>query len=114
MKIIRLEAENVKRLQAVSIVPQGDTVVIGGKNGQGKSSTLDSIAYALGGKRLIPEKPINNGHDKAKISVDLDSGLTVTRTFTKNGGGSLFVSNADGARYQSPQKRENTQCQIQC
>ena len=50
MKIIRLKAENVKRLHAVEITPEGEVVVVAGKNGAGKSSVLDAITYALAGK----------------------------------------------------------------
>ena len=49
MRIVELKTENVKRIQAVEITPQGNVVVIGGKNGAGKSSVLDSIEYALHG-----------------------------------------------------------------
>ena len=55
MKIIKLETENVKRIKTACIEPDGSMVVIGGRNGQGKSSALDSIAYAIGGKALCTE-----------------------------------------------------------
>ena len=42
MKIIELQAENVKRLKAVDITPDGTLQVIGGRNAQGKSSVLDA------------------------------------------------------------------------
>ena len=102
MKIIKLEAENIKRLKAVSIKPDGNLVVIGGDNGEGKSSTIDSIAYALGGKSAICDEPIRRGKDKAKVVCDLGD-LIVTRTFTKEGGGTLKVATKDGASYSSPQ-----------
>ena len=35
MKIVRLEAQNVKRLTAVEITPDGNMVVVGGNNAQG-------------------------------------------------------------------------------
>ncbi len=57
MRILRLQSENIKRLSAVDITPDGSTVIIGGRNAQGKSSVLDSIAYALGGAKLLPAKP---------------------------------------------------------
>ncbi len=82
--IVKLEAENVKRLQAVSISPDGKPVVIvGGKNAQGKSSLLDSIEYALGGKPNA-EEPIRKGQDKARIVLETEE-LVVTRRFTKKG-----------------------------
>lgn len=80
-KIIRLEAENVKRLKAVCIEPNGKPVVIiGGRNGQGKSSLLDSIEYALGGKPDV-ERPIRDGESRARVIVETEE-LVVTRHFT--------------------------------
>ena len=59
MKINLLKAENIKRLVAVEIQANGEpVVVIRGRNGAGKSSVLDSIAFALGGKNLQPAEPI--------------------------------------------------------
>ena len=103
MRILKLESENIKRLQAVEITPQGNVITVGGDNAQGKSSLLDSIAYALGGKRAVCDKPVREGQDKAKIVAELDD-LIVSRTFTQAGGGTLTVSNKDGAKFSSPQK----------
>ncbi|HUX01351.1 MAG TPA: AAA family ATPase [Phycisphaerae bacterium] len=102
MKIVRLEAQNVKRLKAVNITPEGHLVVIGGRNAQGKTSVLDSIASALGGKGLCPDKPVRAGTKKAKVVCDLGD-LIVIRTFTESGGGTLVVKSKDGATYPSPQ-----------
>lgn len=100
-KIISLTSENVKRLQAVQITPKGNVVVIGGKNGAGKSSVLDSIQYALGGDTR-DKMPVRRGEEKAKIVVDLGD-LIVKRTFTASGGTSLVVTNADGVKQMTPQ-----------
>ena len=102
MKIIKLSSENIKRVSAVEITPEGSMVVIGGKNDAGKSSVLDSIAMALGGADLIPGEPVRTGQERGKVVVDLGD-LVVTRTFTASGGGSLIVANKDGARFPSPQ-----------
>lgn len=102
MKILSLRAENVKRLTAVHIAPDGaPVVVISGENEAGKSSVLDSIAMALGGKNLVPAKPIRDGESRAEICVDLGEYI-VTRVFTPTGG-SLTVTNRDGAKFPSPQ-----------
>lgn len=102
MKIVRLEAENVKRIVAVQISPDGNVVIVGGKNGAGKSSVLDSIMYALGGKAAIPSKPIRRGEDHASVTVELD-GFVVVRTWTEKGT-YLTVKTKDGATYSSGQK----------
>lgn len=106
MKIIRFEAENFKRLRAVSIAPDADNnlVIVSGKNGAGKSSTLDAIWGALGGGTAAKEtsRPIRDGETEAHVELDMGE-LIVTRTWTADGKTSLVVKASDGARYQSPQ-----------
>ena len=114
MRIVKLEASNVKRIKAVSITPDGNVITIGGKNRAGKSSVLDTIAFALGGKELIPEEPIRTGESEAVVKVDLGD-LLVTRKFTREvidkDGATVFgetkstltVKSKDGATYPSPQ-----------
>lgn len=101
-KIVKLQAENVKRLSAVEIEPNGNLVVIAGDNGNGKSSVLDSIQYALGGAEMFAKEPVRQGADKARIVVDLGD-LIVTRTISRNGNTSLKVTNSAGLTYSSPQ-----------
>lgn len=103
LRIITLRAENVKRLKAVEITPDGDTVVIAGRNAQGKSSVLDAIWMALAGGSGAKEtsRPIRDGESKASVMLDLGD-LIVTRRWTPTGT-TLEVSARDGARYSSPQ-----------
>ncbi len=102
-RIVKLQIENFKRIVAVTIEPDGSMVVIGGKNGAGKTSTLDAIMEALGGKRNACSRPLREGADHGEIVVELDD-LVVTRTFTAAGGGGIKVTNAEGFKAQSPQK----------
>lgn len=102
MKIIRLTAENIKKLRAVEITPAGEIVTIAGKNGAGKTSVLDSIWWALAGTKNIQGEPIRKGETKARIRLDLGE-IVVERKFTPTGS-TLAVESVDGARYQSPQK----------
>lgn len=104
MKIIKLEAENVKRLKAVEINPDGPVQVITGKNGAGKSSVLDAIYLALAGRPAAKETilPIRDGETKASVRLDLGD-LVVLRTWTASGT-TLKVTNAgDGSEKKSPQ-----------
>lgn len=106
MHIIELRAENIKRLTAVKIKPDGKVVTISGKNGQGKSSVLDSIWYALGGAAAFDPEPIHNGAEEAKVFLDLGD-LKVTRKIRRRENGeiatTLQVEKADGTRPGSPQ-----------
>jgi DNA repair exonuclease SbcCD ATPase subunit len=101
MKIVKLTAENIKKLVAVEITPTGELVEITGRNGAGKSSVLDAIWWAVAGTKSIQAVPIRSGADKARIRLDLGE-LIVERRFTPKGS-TLSVEKADGARYPSPQ-----------
>lgn len=110
MKITRLTAENVKRLSAVTIEPNGSLTVIGGEHAAGKSSVLDSIMYVLAGGKTLPPQPLRRGEKRGKIVLELDgdeSGLglpmTVTRTFAESGTSSLEIKTSDGFKAPSPQ-----------
>lgn len=106
MKILRLEAENFKRLRAVAIEPDGNLVTITGKNGQGKSSVLDAIWSTLGGASAIPKVPVRNGASEGLVTIDLGQ-YKVTRKFKAKDDGdfttSLVIENPDGMRAKSPQ-----------
>jgi len=91
------------RLKAVEITPAGNVVIVGGNNGEGKSSTLNAMWLALGGgaaSKAIP-RPVRDGQDEASVTLDLGD-LIVTRKW-KGAKSTLTVESADGARYSSPQ-----------
>lgn len=106
MKVISLTAERFKRLTAVEIVPDGNTVVISGRNGQGKSSVLDSIWHALCGanatKAAGTTRPIKDGETDAVVRVNLGD-IVVTRKWTEKGTSTLTVESAGGEKFSSPQ-----------
>mgnify|MGYP002771933940 CR=1 FL=1 len=81
MKISKLEIENVKRVKAVSLEPtQNGLTVIGGRNNQGKTSVLDSIAWALGGDKFKPTSARRDGSVVPPyLHVEMDNGLVVER-----------------------------------
>jgi len=81
IKINRLEVENVKRVHAVKVEPTANGLtIIGGRNGQGKTSVLDALAWALGGDRFRPSTPQNDSSViPPSIRVILNNGLIVER-----------------------------------
>lgn len=82
VKINTLEFENVKRIRAVALEPSpSGLTVIGGDNNQGKTSILDTIAWALGGDRYRPSNPVRDGSVlPPNIRITLSNGLIVERT----------------------------------
>lgn len=82
VKINHLEIENVKRVKAFSAEPSPNGLtVIGGKNGQGKTSILDSIVWTLGGDRYKPYKAKRDGSVlDPKLKIELSNGFVVERS----------------------------------
>lgn len=99
LKILNLKIENVKKLVAVDITPSKNLITIFGKCEQGKTTILDAIWMALGGK--TEEQPIRKGQKKASIRLDLGE-LIVTRIFTESGS-RLTVTTKGGNKFSSPQ-----------
>lgn len=101
-RIVELQVENIKRLRAVTIRPDGHMVVLGGENGEGKSSVLDSILWAVGGKDEIEEVPIRVGQESARIELKMDD-MVIRRTFNASGRTVLVVEDLRGKKQPSPQ-----------
>lgn len=97
VKINALELENVKRIKAVKIDPtQNGLTIIGGDNNQGKTSVLDSIAWALGGDRNKPSNAVREGSTiPPLLKVTLSNGIIVER---KGKNSSLKVTDPSGKK----------------
>ncbi len=97
IKINKLEIENVKRVKAVKIEPTASGLtLIGGNNNQGKTSVLDSIAWALGGNKYKPSDP--QRHDSVippSLHIVMSNGLIVER---KGKNSDLKVIDPDGQK----------------
>lgn len=97
VRIDALELENVKRVRVVEMEPSPDGLtVIGGRNGQGKTSVLDAIAWALGGNKKRPDEPNRRGAaTPARLRVELSNGIVVER---KGKNGTLHVTDESGQK----------------
>ena len=98
VKINSLEVENVKRVKAVALEPaESGLTVIGGRNGQGKTSVLDAIAWALGGDRKRPSEAKRAGSaTDPHLKVQLSNGIVVER---RGKAGSLKVTDPEAVSY---------------
>lgn len=95
VKINELLIENVKRVKAVQFEPSADGLtIIGGRNGQGKTSVLDAIAWALGGNNYKPSIPERDGAlVPPNLHIELSNGLIVER---KGKNSTLKVTDPNG------------------
>ena len=95
IKINKLEIENVKRIKAVKIEPTANGLTnVGGNNNQGKTSVLDSIAWALGGEKYRPSEAQRQGSViPPNLHIVMSNGLVVER---KGKNSSLKVTDPDG------------------
>lgn len=97
VKINKLEIENVKRIKAVKLEPTTNGLtVIGGRNNQGKTSVLDSIAWALGGENFRPSDATREGSIiPPNLKIVLNNGLIVER---KGKNSALKVTDPSGQK----------------
>ena len=118
MKLLNLYVRNVKKVSEMDIDTEGrHLILVGGKNAQGKSSTIDALIMAICGKRHMAEVPLRDGEEYGEIVIKLTSdendlthaadNFTVTRTFerTRDGGikHGLKITDSDGQESPSPQ-----------
>lgn len=106
MKITELHIENIKKIRAVEIRPrENEPVVLTGDNGQGKSSVLDAIYFALLNKGL--SDPVRHGASKGTVRLRLSDGSDVewiVEREVRNGKApKLVVSDPRGLKMPSPQ-----------
>lgn len=85
LRIIRLEATNIKRLRAIDISPHKFINRLSGGNGAGKSSILDSIEWTVVGAKDMTSRPVRKGAVRGTVKISLGEGETadvvLTRTF---------------------------------
>jgi DNA repair exonuclease SbcCD ATPase subunit len=105
-KIQSITIDNIKRISHAEVTPGTHLFIVGGKNEQGKSTLLDAVEMAFGGKRVMPAQPIREGSESAEIVVQLDDGYRVRQRHTASGVvTTLTHTGADGVRSEikSPQ-----------
>jgi len=83
------EVHNFKGLhQAKVTFPGSGVIIIGGRNGSGKTSFTDAIWAALGGASALDDVPVMQGQEEAtiRLEIDTDPPLIVERTIKSSGG----------------------------
>ena len=99
MKIVKLQAQNIKNLKAIEITPDGNVIQLTGKNGAGKSAILDAIFSGLTGAKI--DDVIRHGEEKGNVEINL--GEFIIKRVYKKDGDRLEITNPEGLKYTSPQ-----------
>ena len=100
-----LRVENFLRCELVEIAIDGPGLtLITGENAQGKSSVLKAIIAALGGTKVLPDRPVREGAAQADVELDLGDKLVHLRV-KPDRTATLTVTAKDGSSvYKSPQR----------
>ncbi len=73
MRVLNLKVKHILGLKELDLDLDEGMILVGGANGQGKSSTLNALKMALCGKRGTdwPEKALHDGEDEGEVIVTL-------------------------------------------
>ncbi|KZL17641.1 hypothetical protein PsAD2_02977 [Pseudovibrio axinellae] len=112
MRILSAKVENYMgvKLFDADFDKDKNVVEITGKNGQGKTGSLDGIWAAIAGKGAIADNPIREGEESATLQVNFGH-LIATRKFKrkeeKEYTTNLTLTTPEGARFPKPQEMLN-------
>jgi hypothetical protein len=81
MKVEKLEVKNILGARHIQVIPTGAVVELAGNNEAGKSSSLAALAMALGGARLVPDKPIREGEQEGTVEADIGDFIITRRVW---------------------------------
>jgi len=105
-KIIKVEVNNLMAIRFAEVEFDEDCglVVLGGRNGSGKSSLLQALQFAFNGKKPVDKDVLRYGADRGYVKVTL-GGLEfqIRRSINDKGNETLTVKGGDGKAIKAPQ-----------
>lgn len=104
VKLIGLKIKSFNRIEVAEMRFSGDGLVaLSGRNGHGKSSALDALAWAFGGPRAVPAttSPIRHGAKSADVVVETST-FRLERRQTASGN-RFAMTGKDGSDIKSSQ-----------
>ena len=98
-KIDSMKIKNFKNIKFLEYNPKGYVIRVGGMNGSGKTSLLESFIICMGGKKIYPGKPVRDGALESEIEYKFDNGLIANlRHFSKPGKDPILTVKQDDKR----------------
>jgi len=110
--LLQLNVRDFKRIRLVELDLNGESAVVAGGNGQGKSSLIDGFWRVLQGAKVEPEVPIRQGADQSVLEMWLGhpgvdgappTVLLKARLVIGVAGSQIQVTNAEGLLHKKPQ-----------
>ena len=104
LRITSVQAKDFKRVVSAEIMPGLRTlIVLQGPNEAGKTSAIEAVIAALGGKRRSPEVPIRKGQEFASVEVELSDEIAARYRIVRSWKGddtwlSVYTIGDDGSR----------------
>jgi recombinational DNA repair ATPase RecF len=103
LKIIGIKVDNLRKLSAVEMeFAEKGLIQFRGKNGQGKTSILDSFEILLRGNKCVEKDMIQHGKGKAEIIGTIGE-YEIKRVITEKSN-RIEVKNKDGLKVGKPQE----------
>lgn len=100
VKIRRASVRDYQRIKWVELKPQGAVIVVGGKNGNGKSSLINALIAGIGGRKFLSEQPVRAGAERTETVIELGSEdtteFTIRQFMTADNRYGLEVKSKDG------------------
>jgi hypothetical protein len=108
VRLVEFYSENFMNTKVVAFKPQGHMTIITGGNGQGKTSTLDGIAYVLGGASWAPAMPTRKGAGKHLVRLGFKGEKGSFYFFRTQSGGVHFEAAPGCTAWGTPQAMINS------
>lgn len=104
-KLVALTVENYKRIELVQVQFEKTKGIfmVQGDNDAGKSSLIDAIAAAFGGKKWHDDMPIRRGAEFAKVVAETED-LIITAKWTEKSSRIVVENKKDRSRLRSSQE----------
>lgn len=103
MKPETVTVKNIFGVEYIELEAKDGVTLIGGKNGQGKTSLINAIMLAVKKKSVKAEKKVKEGNDEGEITITTDEGIIINHIFSASGESSLKITK-DEKSIASPQK----------
>ena len=107
MVVKSVRVENVQKIRVAKVSPDRHFQIVSGLNGEGKTSLIQAVHFALAGKRSHPKRIIREGEDEGIVCLDVGDWL-IELELEEGSAPKLTLTRKDtGQRVAKPQETIN-------